>query len=147
MAFRRPLDEEKFRELYATGMSQVELGKIFKFSQSGISGIAKRMGLDGRPCGSGSLCRDQRGSKNPGYKNGLSRSTVRRYAKATLIDAERDLKHCDACNSDFSYNLNVHHKDRDRSNNRSSNLEILCESCHAKEHINERPRDEYGRLT
>lgn len=29
----------------------------------------------------------------------------------------------------------VHHKDRDRSNNELSNLEILCPNCHALEHL------------
>lgn len=30
--------------------------------------------------------------------------------------------------------LEVHHKDRDRSNNNLSNLEILCRNCHGEEH-------------
>ena len=30
--------------------------------------------------------------------------------------------------------LEVHHKDRDRTNNKLSNLEILCRNCHGEEH-------------
>ena len=31
--------------------------------------------------------------------------------------------------------LEVHHKDRNRSNNDSTNLELLCPTCHAEEHF------------
>lgn len=30
--------------------------------------------------------------------------------------------------------LEVHHKDRDRSNNSLSNLEVLCRACHVERH-------------
>lgn len=33
--------------------------------------------------------------------------------------------------------MQVHHRDRDRSNNAPSNLETLCERCHTAEHVNE----------
>lgn len=43
---------------------------------------------------------------------------------------------CNRCNYNaFTSILIVHHKDRDRSNNDLSNLEILCPNCHALEHI------------
>ena len=42
---------------------------------------------------------------------------------------------CNRCSyNDFIEILVVHHKDRNRSNNDLSNLEILCPNCHAKEH-------------
>lgn len=31
--------------------------------------------------------------------------------------------------------LEVHHKDRNRSNNELSNLEVLCPTCHTEEHL------------
>ncbi len=31
-------------------------------------------------------------------------------------------------------NLNLHHRDRDRTNNSPLNLETLCSACHTKEH-------------
>lgn len=41
-------------------------------------------------------------------------------------------KVCNRCGS--TRFLCVHHKDRNRNNNNISNLEVLCRSCHAKEH-------------
>lgn len=40
----------------------------------------------------------------------------------------------------------VHHKNRDRTDNRDENLELLTRSAHAKEHDGERGRDDLGRF-
>lgn len=40
---------------------------------------------------------------------------------------------CAVCQS--AENLEVHHKDRDRSNNHIDNLQILCTPCHRKQHV------------
>lgn len=39
---------------------------------------------------------------------------------------------CELCKGDK--NLVVHHKDKDRHNNKLENLSVLCRSCHAKVH-------------
>ena len=42
---------------------------------------------------------------------------------------------CDACgDKKLTSNLEVHHKDRNRNNNESSNLRVLCKKCHDKLH-------------
>lgn len=41
---------------------------------------------------------------------------------------------CVRCGVDNILALEVHHKDRDRSNNDLSNLEIICANCHTIEH-------------
>lgn len=41
---------------------------------------------------------------------------------------------CNECGYDNVNALEVHHKDKDRSNNDISNLEILCANCHTLEH-------------
>ena len=41
---------------------------------------------------------------------------------------------CERCGS--KKNIDVHHKDRNRNNNTPNNLELLCRSCHMKEHSN-----------
>jgi 5-methylcytosine-specific restriction endonuclease McrA len=41
---------------------------------------------------------------------------------------------CNRCQYADKRILVVHHKDRDRTNNNLSNLEILCPNCHAIEH-------------
>ncbi|MCW4050910.1 MAG: hypothetical protein NWE89_14370 [Candidatus Bathyarchaeota archaeon] len=42
---------------------------------------------------------------------------------------------CERCGSDEDVEL--HHRDRDRSNWKDGNLETLCFACHRKEHTNE----------
>jgi hypothetical protein len=41
-------------------------------------------------------------------------------------------RRCERCGS--TYRIEVHHRDEDRSNNTSSNLEVLCKRCHRKHH-------------
>lgn len=41
---------------------------------------------------------------------------------------------CNRCGFDNILALEVHHKDRDRSNNDLSNLEIVCANCHTIDH-------------
>jgi len=50
--------------------------------------------------------------------------------KAVLL---RDNNTCQVCVS--TNGLIVHHRDKDNSNNKLSNLITLCRSCHQKEHI------------
>jgi hypothetical protein len=46
---------------------------------------------------------------------------------------------CNRCHFDDEPGiLVVHHKDRDRQNNKMDNLEVLCPNCHAIEHLEER---------
>lgn len=46
---------------------------------------------------------------------------------------------CDICGYDDVINiLQVHHKDRDRFNNVTNNLQILCPTCHTVEHFNKK---------
>lgn len=46
------------------------------------------------------------------------------------------LTQCDRCGyDDVKDILVVHHKDRNRSNNRMGNLEVLCPNCHDTEHF------------
>lgn len=51
------------------------------------------------------------------------------------------LKSCCRCGYENAEALEVHHKDRNRSNNEIDNLEVLCCNCHRLEHrANPRPR-------
>jgi hypothetical protein len=42
--------------------------------------------------------------------------------------------HCERCGFSLTAILQVHHKDRNHSNNALNNLELLCPNCHATEH-------------
>ncbi len=68
------------------------------------------------------------------YKNGSPKDKVRtqRALKLRLL-AERGKK-CEQCGYAKTEILQVHHKDRDRSNNALSNLALICPNCHAEEH-------------
>lgn len=52
---------------------------------------------------------------------------------------------CEYCNSKL--NLCVHHKDKNRKNNKEDNLITLCKRCHQKIHNIDLYRDEKGRFT
>lgn len=41
---------------------------------------------------------------------------------------------CERCLCDEIEVLEIHHKDRNHSNNTDKNLEVLCANCHTKEH-------------
>jgi len=47
-------------------------------------------------------------------------------------------KKCERCGFNICKILQVHHKDRNRKNNATDNLEVLCPNCHAKEHYMEK---------
>lgn len=45
---------------------------------------------------------------------------------------------CERCGYSKLEILQVHHRDRNRSNNRLSNLELVCPNCHYEEHYLEK---------
>ena len=71
------------------------------------------------------------GENHPNWKGGTSN-----YLKTTIQKAQRIEKaECNRCKwNQFVDVLQTHHRDRDRSNNSSSNLEVLCPTCHYSEH-------------
>ncbi len=57
---------------------------------------------------------------------------TQRILKARLFTIRG--KQCERCDYSIYQVLQVHHKDRNRTNNTLINLEILCPNCHASEH-------------
>lgn len=68
----------------------------------------------------------QEEDQNSNWKGGFSQKHYQRIAKSNKK------WECRVCKS--KEKLEVHHIDKDRSNNSVINLEILCGSCHAKIH-------------
>lgn len=72
------------------------------------------------------------GSSNNYYKNG--NGVFRSMADAL----KKEFEHCEKCGKDLfevsRYHWCVHHIDHDHSNNVWHNLQLLCKSCHQKEH-------------
>lgn len=68
------------------------------------------------------------------YRTGRKKDKVidQRAVKLRLIEA-RGTK-CERCSYGKVEILHVHHRDRDRSNNSLSNLELICPNCHYEEH-------------
>lgn len=90
---------------------------------------------------------DQYGKNNPSFKDGMSKSTIERLTRRVVLSDGRCLLTCEKCggfNKDKEQDR--HHKDRNRSNNNPSNIEILCTPCHVKEHNKERTRSENGQF-
>lgn len=64
------------------------------------------------------------GENHPNYKTG----------EATYRNIIQEDSICERCGFDNIKALEVHHKDRNRHNNKRENLEILCANCHMIEH-------------
>jgi len=74
---------------------------------------------------------NKKGSNHPNWKGGISQNYMRR------ISLENLKQKCSLCNS--KKNLEVHHIDQNRKNNKLLNLIILCRSCHTKIHYKLNP--------
>ena len=67
---------------------------------------------------------------HPGHYGTGTRNTYRKIALRNLPNQ------CNRCGySKVTAVLQVHHTDRDRSNNQVENLEVLCPTCHEVEHF------------
>lgn len=88
----------------------------------------------------------QLGNKNAEI-DGFGRNTIMRSNKRKLTEIGRNIYICERCNRKNPFGLAhpIHHTDRNRINNDPSNLEILCQTCHTKEHLQDRTRGEDGR--
>jgi 5-methylcytosine-specific restriction endonuclease McrA len=68
----------------------------------------------------------------------LKRNPQARYHGLSAKAAARIVKsvgHCQRCAHDGSDSrLGIHHKDRNKQNQKPSNLEVLCHRCHMQEH-------------
>ena len=68
------------------------------------------------------------------YKGRQPKSKVKtqRSLKIRLLKYRGEV--CERCGYNKPEVLQVHHKDRDRTNNRLKNLELICPNCHFEEH-------------
>ena len=69
------------------------------------------------------------------YHLGSPRDKVKsqRALKTRLFETRGEK--CERCQFDLPEILQVHHKNRDRSDNRMENLELICPNCHYREHV------------
>ena len=75
-----------------------------------------------------------------GIKYGIRRPNdkvmTQQIIKNRLIEI-RGMK-CESCNYNKYEILQIHHKDKDRANNKFDNLELICPNCHYERHYLER---------
>jgi hypothetical protein len=83
------------------------------------------------------------GNKAPGYIDGRNGIHGDIWRKIALIYKEQ---RCEICGAIVTgYKLHIHHKDKDRKNNKLENLQVVCARCHnliLHEHL----RDNQGRF-
>lgn len=92
-------------------------------------------GLHKKTCSRGCANKHRKSIK---YKINRPRDKVisQRALKIRLLK-ERGMR-CERCDYDKYEILQVHHKDRDRSNNSIANLELICPNCHFEGHYLEK---------
>lgn len=130
---------DELTRLYDQGYSQAGAAELFETSRENVGQFSRRHNLIS-PCKSGG----QPGNCNAGI-DGLGKTTIKRLTKRVLEKARRNLYVCEKCDKENDTPWPRHHKDRDRSNNDPDNLEVLCHSCHAKEHQKGLDRDTDGK--
>jgi hypothetical protein len=72
------------------------------------------------------------------YKIGRPRDIAKTFRVLKIRLMEERGKICERCNYAKYEILQVHHKNRKRTDNRSDNLEIVCPNCHYEEHLLEK---------
>lgn len=123
-------DKAKEKRTEATALKCPMCSKMFWRSKSKINVGKHNINFCSRPCKDfGQRLGGIKEIQPPHYGNGEHRD----YRKLALNNL---LNKCGRC----GYNkhkevLEVHHKDRDRSNNKLENLEILCPTCHRENHF------------
>jgi 5-methylcytosine-specific restriction endonuclease McrA len=89
-------------------------------------------GLNKKTCSRGCANTHRKGIQ---YKINSPRDKVKtlRIIKIRLFDDRG--KKCERCGYDGYEILQIHHKDKNKFNNKPDNLEVVCPNCHAKEHF------------
>lgn len=145
MFWRYIATEEKIRiikQFQSNGLTQGQIAEKVEVCRESIRDFCKRHGI--KPI-------HYQGAQ-PGNKSamidGMGENTIRRLTKKVLLSAGRDIIKCERCGyvDYFKEELPRHHKDRNRSNNDPTNLEVLCRTCHGAEHFNDRERNEKGQF-
>lgn len=68
------------------------------------------------------------------YKIGRPRDKAKTFRVLKIRLMEERGKRCERCGYDKYQILHVHHKNKNREDNRLENLEIVCPNCHYEEH-------------
>ena len=72
------------------------------------------------------------------YKLNRPKDKVKSYQGLKIRLLKQRGKKCERCGYSKYEILQVHHKDKNRSNNELNNLELICPNCHFEEHYLEK---------
>jgi len=128
--YKRPIEIE--RNLGKAFCSMACYGKSCrKESPCRVCGKPILAGSNKRTCSRACANKQRTGIRYNGLR--LNDNVVSQQALKSRLIAARG-RQCERCGYSKTEILNVHHKDRNRSNNNLSNLELICPNCHAEEH-------------
>lgn len=80
--------------------------------------------------------RDFLDEKNPRYIKGESMGYILKLATQSVLKSGRRVDICEVCGTTKG-KIIIHHKDKNRNNNDSLNLKVLCDPHHKKTHWND----------
>jgi hypothetical protein len=120
-----PKEKEFFeREYVLLEKSTREIAEEFGYSPSTVWRRVKSFGI----CRSASD--SMKAEKNSMWKGGEKSDYLHRIVKEHFKEYR-----CNRCGN--TNDIHIHHRDRNQRNNRIKNVELLCRSCHSKEHKGE----------
>lgn len=100
-----------------------------------VCGKLMLTGLNKKTCSRSCANKHRAGIK---YKIGRPRDKARTFRTIKLRLLEERGSRCARCAYNKYEILQVHHKDRNRNNNKLDNLELICPNCHYEEHLLEK---------
>lgn len=92
-------------------------------------------GLKKKTCSRGCANKHRAGIK---YKLNQPRSKVKSYRELKIRLLQKRGRVCEKCGYNKYEILQIHHKDKNQSNNDLDNLELVCPNCHFEEHFLEK---------
>jgi hypothetical protein len=130
MVYRRPIELE--RSSGKAYCSQECYGKACRKEHScSICGKIILAGRNAKTCSRACANRNRTGIKYTGRPL-KDKALSQRRLKLRLFKERGAV--CERCQYSVYQILQVHHKNRNRTNNTRQNLELLCPNCHASEH-------------
>ncbi|MFA6533418.1 MAG: HNH endonuclease [Patescibacteria group bacterium] len=130
--YRRPIEIKRGKVFCSVACAGIRCRKEIPCLVCGKLILA---GLNKKTCSRSCSNKYRTGIK---YKIGRPRDKARTFRVIKLRLLEERGNTCARCTYNKYEILQVHHKDRNRNNNKLDNLELICPNCHYEEHFLEK---------